>query len=96
MNAFSFPAPPRCPRAVALRLQVRNLLATALASRGAIGKAGSRTGMDAEFSRKMGLRGWIGMTLPKPYGGDPARHHRPPAGASEAYPRRALSVRTIE
>jgi alkylation response protein AidB-like acyl-CoA dehydrogenase len=27
------------------------------------------TGHDPEFSRKLGRRGWIGMTWPKPYGG---------------------------
>jgi alkylation response protein AidB-like acyl-CoA dehydrogenase len=32
-------------------------------------RAESWTGMDVEFSRKMGSRGWIGMTWPKQYGG---------------------------
>jgi alkylation response protein AidB-like acyl-CoA dehydrogenase len=32
-------------------------------------KAESWTGMDANFSREMGQRGWIGMTWPKQYGG---------------------------
>ena len=26
-------------------------------------------GFDAEFSRKLGARGWVGMALPKEYGG---------------------------
>ena len=32
-------------------------------------KAESWTGTDANFSREMGQRGWIGMTWPKQYGG---------------------------
>lgn len=69
MNAFTFPPPPPCPEAEALRLEVRDFLRTELASRKAVEKAESWTGMDAAFSRKMGQRGWIGMTWPKEHGG---------------------------
>lgn len=69
MNAFTFPPPPPCPEAETLRHEVRDFLRTALADRTPVEKAESWTGMDAEFSRKMGQRGWIGMTWPKQYGG---------------------------
>ncbi|HEX2944100.1 MAG TPA: acyl-CoA dehydrogenase family protein [Rhodopila sp.] len=69
MNAFTFPPPPPCPEAEALRLEVRDFLRAELASRKAVEKAESWTGMDAAFSRKMGQRGWIGMTWPKEHGG---------------------------
>jgi alkylation response protein AidB-like acyl-CoA dehydrogenase len=69
VNAFNFPPPPPCPEAEALRQEVRAFLATELASRRPVERAESWTGMDAGFSRKMGQRGWIGMTWPKRYGG---------------------------
>ncbi len=69
MNAFSFPPPPPCPAAEALRQEIRGFLTTALADRRPVQKAESWTGMDADFSRAMGRRGWIGMTWPKQYGG---------------------------
>ncbi len=69
MNAFSFPPPPPSPEADALRLEVRDFLKTALADRKPVERAESWTGMDADFSRKMGQRGWIGMTWPKAHGG---------------------------
>ncbi|MEA2732610.1 MAG: hypothetical protein QOF70_7085 [Acetobacteraceae bacterium] len=69
MNAFTFPPPPPCPEAEALRLEVRDFLQIALADRKPVEKAESWTGMDATFSRKMGQRGWIGMTWPKEHGG---------------------------
>ena len=69
MNAFSFPPPPPSPASETLRLEVREFLRTALADRKPVEKAESWTGMDADFSRKMGQRGWIGMTWPKQHGG---------------------------
>jgi hypothetical protein len=69
VNAFSFPSPPPSPEAEALRQEVRAFLRTELAERKPVQKAESWTGMDAAFSRKMGQRGWIGMTWPKQYGG---------------------------
>ena len=69
MNAFTFPPPPPSPASEALRLEVRDFLRTALADRKPVEKAESWTGMDADFSRKMGQRGWIGMTWPKEHGG---------------------------
>ena len=69
MNAFSFPPPPPSPAAETLRLEVRDFLAGTLADRKPVERAKSWTGMDAEFSRKLGQRGWIGMTWPKQHGG---------------------------
>nr|WP_294528662.1 acyl-CoA dehydrogenase family protein [uncultured Rhodopila sp.] len=69
MNAFSFPPPPPSPGAEALRDEVRAFLATALAERTPVQRAESWTGIDPEFSRKLGRRGWIGMTWPKRFGG---------------------------
>ena len=50
-------------------LEVRDFLKAALADRKPVERAESWTGMDADFSRKMGQRGWIGMTWPKQHGG---------------------------
>ena len=61
--------PPPSPEAEALRLEVRDFLRTGLADRKPVEKAKSWTGIDAEFSREMGQRGWIGMTWPKQHGG---------------------------
>ena len=69
MNAFTFPPPPASPSSEALRLEVRDFLRAELADRRPVQRAESWTGMDAEFSRKMGQRGWIGMTWPRQYGG---------------------------
>src|SRR4028119_2368997 len=63
------PAPPS-EAAEQVRLEVRAFLAEELA-------AGSFTthvdtwlsGVDPEFSRKLGARGWLGMTWPREYGG---------------------------
>ncbi|MBV8591860.1 MAG: acyl-CoA dehydrogenase family protein, partial [Acetobacteraceae bacterium] len=69
MSAFSFPPPPPCPEAEALREEIRAFLAAELAHRTPLERAESWIGWDPGFSRKMGERGWIGMTWPKLYGG---------------------------
>ena len=53
-----------------LRLEVRAFLADEIAS-GGFDPAASvlRGGFDRAFSRRVGARGWIGMTWPKRYGG---------------------------
>jgi len=55
------------PEAEALRREVRAFLAEEAAA----GTLGRRTGegFDPAFSRRVGARGWIGMTWPKRYGG---------------------------
>lgn len=60
------------PEAEAVRGEVRAFLADALKDNPAIRRADSWMGFDAEFSRKLGARGWIGMALPKRYGGGDA------------------------
>jgi hypothetical protein len=69
MNAFPFPPPPVSAAAEALRAEIRGFLAAELADVPAIRRAESWSGFDAAFTRKLGLRGWIGMTFPKEYGG---------------------------
>jgi len=60
------------PEAEALRAEVRAFLAEALKDYPAVRRADSWMGFDAEFSRRLGARGWIGMALPKRYGGGEA------------------------
>jgi alkylation response protein AidB-like acyl-CoA dehydrogenase len=78
MSNFDFPAPIDPASAEALRREVREFLNVELANRTAPQRSESWNGFDAEFSRKLGQKGWIGMTWPKRYGG----HER---GASERY-----------
>lgn len=52
-----------------LRLEVRDFLERELASFPTWKRAYTWMGSDPDFSRKMGARGWIGMTWPKQYGG---------------------------
>ena len=52
-----------------LRAQVRDFLRTELASLSPATRARSWSVFDADFSRKLAQRGWIGMTWPKRYGG---------------------------
>ena len=53
----------------ALRKEVRCFLAEVLPDYPAHKRAHSWAGFDAGFSRKLGARGWVGMTWPKQYGG---------------------------
>ncbi len=69
-NPLTLAAAPRSEAAEGVRAEVRGFLAAELA-------AGSFTthvdawlsGVDPAFSRKLGERGWLGMTWPKQYGG---------------------------
>jgi alkylation response protein AidB-like acyl-CoA dehydrogenase len=69
MSFFTFPNPPVMPEAEKLRGEVRAFLAEELKTIPPHVRAASWSGFDADFSRKMGQRGWIGMTWPKRYGG---------------------------
>jgi alkylation response protein AidB-like acyl-CoA dehydrogenase len=70
MQALAFASPPpSSPQAEALRAQVREFLTAELHDREVKQRAQSWSGNDPSFSRKMGARGWIGMTWPKRYGG---------------------------
>ncbi len=53
----------------ALRAPVRALIAEAVAGHAADRRARSWQGFDAAFSRKLGAAGFLGLTLPKRYGG---------------------------
>jgi alkylation response protein AidB-like acyl-CoA dehydrogenase len=69
MTIFNFEAvrlPPGIPE---FRAQIRDFLGAELAQVPACRKANSWLVFDAEFSRKLGAQGWIGMTWPRQYGG---------------------------
>lgn len=66
--AFDAPQPP-ASSLEALRAEVRDFLAQEEFNWPARQRAESWSGFDAEFSRKLGERGWIGMTWPTEYGG---------------------------
>jgi alkylation response protein AidB-like acyl-CoA dehydrogenase len=57
------------PELSALRRDVRAFLHEALAAVPVVKRSHSWEAYDAEFSAKLGARGWIGMTLPTAYGG---------------------------
>lgn len=67
---FQFPRLEFDPAADALRDEVRGFLAHELASGGFTPAADCWvSAADPEFSRKMGARGWLGMTWPREFGG---------------------------
>ena len=57
------------PEAEALRAEVRAFLIEATTSIPAHIRSKSWSGFDPEFSKKLGAKGWLGMTFPKEYGG---------------------------
>jgi alkylation response protein AidB-like acyl-CoA dehydrogenase len=57
------------PTMHALRAEVRSFLKDTLGDRPAILRAQAWRDFDPDFSRKVGARGWIGMTWPKKWGG---------------------------
>jgi alkylation response protein AidB-like acyl-CoA dehydrogenase len=57
------------PEAESLRAEVRHFLQEQLGGAAPVKRARSWGGFDREFSRRVGARGWIGMTWPKKYGG---------------------------
>ncbi len=70
MQPLAFaPPPPASAGVEALRMEVRDFLAIELKDRTPQQRAASWSGYDRAFSRKMGERGWLGMTWPKRYGG---------------------------
>lgn len=70
MTALTFAPCDLPPDAEALRAEVRAFLTEELAGYPASKRAHSWVGFDAEFSRKLGARGWLGMTWPAPWGRD--------------------------
>ena len=70
MGDLSFATPPvTTAGAEALRREVRTFLAEELRGRSPAERAQSWIGSDPAFSRRMGERGWLGMTWPAAYGG---------------------------
>jgi alkylation response protein AidB-like acyl-CoA dehydrogenase len=57
------------PEAESLREEVRAFLKQQFSGASPVKRAKSWGGFDREFSRRVGARGWIGMTWPKKYGG---------------------------
>lgn len=66
---FHFPPTSLPPETEILRSEVRAFLAEEGHEWTLLDRAHSWTRFDREFSRKVGARGWIGMTWPKAYGG---------------------------
>ncbi len=70
MQALDFATPPDTTAdAEHLRAEIRTFLTEALRDRTPQERAQSWSGQDPAFSRKLGARGWLGMTWPKQYGG---------------------------
>ena len=69
MDLARFSEPPSFEGEAALRAEVREFVQEHMAGRPAGERAKSWNGVDFEFSRKLGQRGWIAMTWPKEYGG---------------------------
>ncbi len=74
MRTISFEPFDLPPEAEALRGEVRKFLNDTIPQRSAVDRAQSWSGMGREFSRKLGARGWIGMTWPRQYGGHERSH----------------------
>lgn len=69
MNALQFAPPPVSAEAEALRAEVRGFLTAEMTPQMRHDTSGTLGGINPEFSRKVGRRGWLGMTWPKRYGG---------------------------
>ncbi len=69
MRTFAFPPHDLPPETAELRREVRAFLAETIPQMPSVERARSWSGVDREFSKKLGARGWIGMTWPKKYGG---------------------------
>src|SRR4026209_1280349 len=87
MATFNFELSTLPPEAEALRDEVRTFLKQELAQYRGADRARSWGGFYRDFSRRMGERGWIGMTWPKKYGGPerpaPGGHERCGGGRCE-------------
>lgn len=68
MQAFNLDLCELPPAATALREEVRAFLGDTLSDYPPADRARSWVGFDGGFSRKLGARGWLGMTWPAPYG----------------------------
>src|SRR2546421_2385549 len=61
------------PEQQAFRAEIREFLAKEVSPSSSF-EDGWITGYSPEFSRKLGARGWIGLTWPKKYGGQEKNH----------------------
>lgn len=66
---FSFDAPSLPPSAIAMRARVREFLAKDLAAGGFVPRSNGWMTHDEGFTRRCGDAGFIGLTLPREYGG---------------------------
>ena len=69
MENLIFPTPETIPGEGELREEVRAFVLAELPEYTAEERTYSWNAYDAAFARKLGKRGWIGMTWPKKYGG---------------------------
>ncbi len=69
MQGLTIPPGALPPEAEALRAEVRAFLAAEMPAIPPLKRCRNWSGADADFSRKLGARGWLGMTWPKAYGG---------------------------
>jgi len=69
MAIFHFALTELPPETESLRAEVREFVRETVGEGARHHRARSWGGFDPEFSRKLGARGWIGMTWPKLYGG---------------------------
>ena len=69
VSVFNFELRQLPPEAEAFRDEVRAFIRTEMGDRPSVRRARSWGGYDPEFSRRLGARGWIGLTWPKLYGG---------------------------
>jgi hypothetical protein len=69
MTMFTYPLAELPDSARKLRQEVRAFLAEEIAAGTFVPRSDFGARDDAAFSRKMGQRGWLGMTWPKKYGG---------------------------
>ncbi len=69
MNSFNFEPLALPAQTAELRREVREFLREELAGMTPRERAHTWQGFDAGFSRKLGEKGWIGMTWPREYGG---------------------------
>ena len=69
MQGLTIPPGALPPEAEALRAEVRAFLAAEMPAIPPLKRCRNWSGSDADFSRKLGARGWLGMTWPKAYGG---------------------------
>jgi len=70
MNLFALPSPKPDNDAIrTLRAEVRSFLRDELSDYPPFERARSWMGFNADFSRKLGAKGWLGVTWPHAYGG---------------------------